>query len=147
MHENHRHGFSRDRSELRQHLHPQNARQSRSTARRACSRNRSELNLVSDLFACSRRLSELIASLTFWLVSMAKPTADYADANRFGCGSSQLHVSKRFIRYIVSHANHAGTVDAAKFRQLEQSEQLFLVRLGQVHNDIRRIRTNGCDRE
>ena len=32
------------------------------------------------------------------------------------------------------------TVDAAKFRQLEQSEQLFLVRLGQAHNDIRRIR-------
>jgi hypothetical protein len=32
------------------------------------------------------------------------------------------------------------TVDARKFRQLEESEQLFLVRLGQVHNDIRHIR-------
>jgi len=32
------------------------------------------------------------------------------------------------------------TVDAAKFRQLQESEQLFLVRLGQVRNDIRHIR-------
>ena len=32
------------------------------------------------------------------------------------------------------------TVDATRFRQLEESEQLFLVRLGQVHNDMRRIR-------
>ena len=32
------------------------------------------------------------------------------------------------------------TVDATKFRQLEESEQLFLVRLGQVHNDMRHIR-------
>jgi hypothetical protein len=32
------------------------------------------------------------------------------------------------------------TVDATKFRLLEDSEQLFLVRLGQIHNDIRHIR-------
>jgi hypothetical protein len=32
------------------------------------------------------------------------------------------------------------TVDATKFRQLEESQQLFLVRLGQVHNDMRHIR-------
>src|SRR6266581_1052743 len=32
------------------------------------------------------------------------------------------------------------TVDAKKFRQLEESEQLFLVRLGQVHNDMRHVR-------
>ena len=32
------------------------------------------------------------------------------------------------------------TVDAAKVRQLQESEQLFLVRLGQVRNDIRHIR-------
>jgi hypothetical protein len=32
------------------------------------------------------------------------------------------------------------TVDATKFRLLGESEQLFLVRLGQIHNDIRHIR-------
>lgn len=32
------------------------------------------------------------------------------------------------------------TVDATMFRQLEESEQLFLVRLGQVHNDMRYVR-------
>jgi hypothetical protein len=32
------------------------------------------------------------------------------------------------------------TVDAKKFRGLADSEQLFLVRLGQIHNDMRRVR-------
>jgi hypothetical protein len=32
------------------------------------------------------------------------------------------------------------TVEASKFRQLEEPEQLFLVRLGQIHNDMRRVR-------
>jgi len=32
------------------------------------------------------------------------------------------------------------TVEATNFRQLEQSDQLFLVRLGQIHNDMRHVR-------
>jgi hypothetical protein len=32
------------------------------------------------------------------------------------------------------------TIDSKKFRELDDSEQLFLVRLGQIHNDMRRVR-------